>query len=45
MVIVKKLAAKFQIQFIAKLGNPFLNVLRLYPQILFIIKTILHNGI
>ena len=44
MMVVKKFTAKLQIELVSKLRNALLNMLRLYPQILVIIKSFFHTG-
>ena len=42
MVVIKKLAAKFQIKFVSKLVNTFPNMFGLHFQILVVVKSYLH---
>ena len=43
VVVVEQLAAKFQIEFVAKLGDAFLDVLGLYPKVFLVVKTVFHK--
>lgn len=43
MVVIEQLAAQFEIEFVAKCGNAFLDVLRLYSEVLVIVKSVFHN--
>ena len=43
MIVVKQLAAKFQIEFVVKLGDALADMLRLHDQVLLVIKADLHK--
>ena len=38
MIVVKQLAAKFQIEFVVKLGDALADMLQLHDQVLLVIK-------
>ena len=42
MIVVKQLSAELQVQLVPEMADSLLNVLRLNPQILFIIKSDFH---
>ena len=45
VVIVEELASELKIKFVTELSYALLNVFGLYPKILFVVKSVYHNGL
>ncbi len=45
VVVVKQFPPELEVELVAKLGDTFLYVFGLYPEIFLVVKTILHNGL
>ncbi len=45
VVIVEELASELKIKLVSELGYALLDVFGLYPQILFVVKSVYHNGL
>ena len=45
VMVIKELAAEFQIKLVTELSYALLDVFGLYPKILFVVKSVYHNGL
>ena len=45
MVVIEELAAEFKVKLVAEVGDALLDALRLYPEVLFVVESVFHNGI
>ena len=45
VIVVKEFSAKLQIKLVSELRYALFNVFGLYPQILFVVKSVYHNGL